>query len=133
MEKWLYAMQNFLASYYGLEMSFAARASLLYAYLWFEGLTPNITSGYRDPQKQKALRDAWDAGNRAGLVRRPAETSLHSRIDGRGNPASLAIDITTTDNNYAGKIAKHLNIGWGGDFQGNGFDPVHYFDKRGII
>ena len=133
MEKWLDEMKNFLVSHWGLDISFASRVGLLYAYFYFQGLNPNITSGFRDPEKQKALRDAWDSGNRAGLIRRPAETSLHSRVNGSGNPSAIAIDITTTNNEYAGQIAKYLGLGWGGDFQGNGFDPVHFYDKRGII
>lgn len=133
MDKWLDQMQNFLISHWGLEISFAGKVALLYAYFWVYGLGPTITSGYRDSSKQKSLRDAWDAGNRQGLIRRPAETSLHSRIDGRGSPSALAVDITTSDNTYGGKIAKFLNLGWGGDYQGSGYDPVHYFDKRGII
>lgn len=133
MDKWLDEMKNFLILTWGLDNSFASKIGLLYAYLYFYGLNPNITSGFRDPEKQKALRDAWDSGNRAGLVRRPAETSLHSRIDGRGSPSALAIDITNSNLEYAGQIAKYLNIGWGGDFKGNGYDPVHFYDKRGII
>lgn len=125
-------MREHLASVWGISGSFAVQAALLYAYLWFYGLEPRITSGFRDPSHQKELQAKWDMGDRQGLKVRPATDSLHSRINGTGSPAALAIDIATKDNQMAGQIAHALDIGWGGDFAGqSNYDPVHFYDKKG--
>jgi len=42
------------------------------------GLSVRIVSGYRSPQYQAELRARWDRGDRAGLVARPALSSMHS-------------------------------------------------------
>ena len=132
MDKWLEAMVDYLKASWGIHPGWSARVALLYAYLWSYGLQPKITSGFRDPSKQKAMQARWDAGDRAGLVRRPASNSLHTRVDGSGNPCALAIDIDTSNREEAGRIAMALNIGWGGNFSGDqGYDPVHFYDKSG--
>lgn len=127
MDDWLKNTQTFLVESYGLETAFAGRVALLIAYLYQYNLGPRITSGFRDPAKQKAMRERWDRGDRSGLRERPAVDSLHMATGWGGKPASKAIDIVSTDERTAANIAKALGIGAGLDFKKS--DPGHYYDK----
>ena len=129
MQEWLDEMAKFLKMSWGLSGTFAAQVALLYGYFWFYGLSPKITSGFRDPVHQKNLIKQWDSGNRTGLAVRPATDSLHIRIDGNGSPSSQAVDIDTSDHIQAARIARYLGIGAGIDFSTP--DPVHFYDKKG--
>lgn len=129
MQEWLDEMAKFLKISWGLSGTFAAQVALLYGYFWFYGLSPKITSGFRDPVHQQNLIEQWDSGNRTGLKVRPAIDSLHIRTDGNGNPSSQAVDIDTIDHVQAARIARYLGIGAGLDFSVP--DPVHFYDKKG--
>jgi len=67
-----------------------------------------IISGYRDPEVQRRMREAWDAGDREGLAYRPALNSAHCE----GN----AIDLRGTNDELAdyGSIWLSLGNTWGG-------------------
>lgn len=110
----------------GLSPTFAVKAALLYVVLHLLGLAPRITSGFRDPAKQQAMRDAWDRGDRQGLRVRPAapEGSRHSRTSMTGSPASTAIDMPCSDDRRAAEVAKLLGLRPGLYF--NPPDPGHY-------
>lgn len=123
-------MADYLTKTWGLSSNFSVQIALFYAYLFVYGLNPQITSGYRDPAHQKALQAKFDSGNIAGIAVRPASDSLHSRATGIGSPASLAIDISVSDYNFAGQIAEYLGIGWGGRFSTP--DLLHFYDKKAL-
>lgn len=115
---------------WGLDSIFAVRVGLLYLALHFAGLRPRITSGFRDPRKQAAMRAAWDRGERAGLVVRPADpkNSLHC-LEAGGRPASRAIDMPCDNNVLAAEIARGLGLRAGQYFSTP--DPGHY-DMGGV-
>lgn len=96
------------------------------AYLTAGGLGPRVTSGWRDPDHQRALQARWDAGDRAGLRARPASDSLHTKTDWIGDPAARAVDIATSDDTRAAQIASALGIGAGLYFTHP--DPGHFYD-----
>ena len=104
------------------------RAAILYVTLvaWSiaYGLPPlSILSGYRDPEHQAELRRRWDAGDRGGLMARPAERSAHMTGD--------AFD-TNYDANLLGiwgYFTKFIeNARWGGEFRAPDWN---HFDVRG--
>lgn len=53
---------------------------------------PDITSGYRSPEKQSELLAAWERGDREGLRAKPAERSWHM-AERDGEPAARAWDV----------------------------------------
>lgn len=78
---------------------------------------PDIISGYRDPARQRELRQRWDTGRRAGLVARPALRSWH--MVGR------AIDVQRVRGfDLYRQVMEELGVRWGGRF--NNPDPVHF-------
>jgi len=132
MEAWIKQAERYLgdwpsraAAYFvstwGLKPSFAARVAVLYGMLWLAGLNPRITSGFRDPQKQKAMQEAWDRGDRAGLRARPASSSTHTE--------RLGIDIVSSNEKMAADIAQAIGLRAGYYFTTP--DPGHY-DARGV-
>jgi len=124
-ETWARQAAPYFAEAYGLAGDFAVNISRLYIVLWSKGLNPRVTSGFRDPAKQAALRAQWDAGNRAGLRARPAASSLHTATDWLGRPAARAIDIVTTNEKLAADTARDLGVGAGLYFSQP--DPGHYY------
>jgi hypothetical protein len=98
----------------------------LYAALWEAGLQPVITSLYRDPEKQRIMRERWDKGDRAGLRARPADpdTSRHTRTGWFNTPQSDAIDMVSNDDKAAAAIARELGLRAGLFFTPP--DPGHY-------
>lgn len=86
------------------------------------GWNVEITSGYRDPSYQLALRARWDAGDRAGLRVRPARSSAHSRGE--------AVDLVVLEDPDGRKLqqlglwAQRRGYRWGGTFSVP--DPVHF-------
>jgi len=129
--KWPSEAAGYFREVWGLDPTFAVRAALLYAALHFAGLRPRITSGFRDPVKQASMRAAWDRGDRAGLVVRPADPkgSFHCREASRGVPASLAIDMPCDNDALAAQIAQVLGLRAG--FYFSTPDPGHY-DMGGV-
>lgn len=121
-ESWLTAMSEYLQRQWGLDRSFSASAALLFLYLYQYGLSPTITSGWRSPAKQEELYNRWLAGD-PSIKFKPAQKSKHMHTDWLGNPASLAIDISTNNPDYAAQIARYVKVKPGMDFN----DPVHFF------
>ncbi len=116
-QQWLQQAAQYFEKDWGLVGSFSAKVALLYAYLWTMGMDPKITSGFRDPAKQKKMQEDWDAGRRAGLKFRPASHSDHTK--------GKAVDITTNNPNGAAQVARLIGIGTGIDYG----DEVHFFEK----
>lgn len=116
---WVKQATEYLKGQWGLDATFAGQVALFWAYCALYGLNPTITSGYRDPAKQKAMQEAWDRGQRSGLKVRPASSSDHTR--------RRAVDITTSDPGLAARIARALGLGAGADFKTP--DNVHFFRK----
>lgn len=132
MQDWLKQAEKYLVETWGIDSTVAGKFALLWAYLSQYGLNPRITSGFRDPAKQKAMQAAWDAGNRQGLRARPATASDHTEVKSGflgSKPAARAMDIVSSDEKKAAAIARYLGIGAGLDFKTP--DPGHYF-VRGI-
>jgi len=120
----LYAKE--LRAQWGLEKTFAEKIALFFLYLVQYGLSPIITSGFRSPEKQEQLRARYAAGDRSVVVP-PALNSKHSKRDFFGNPASEAIDISTSNAQLSAFIAESLGIGAGYRF--NPPDKVHFYYK----
>jgi len=132
MQEWLKSAEKYLIDTWGIDSTVAGKFAMLWAYLYQYGLAPRITSGFRDPAKQKAMQAAWDRGERQGLRARPATSSDHT-VEKSGflssKPAARAIDIVSSDERRAAAIARALGIGAGLDFSTP--DPGHYF-VRGV-
>jgi hypothetical protein len=124
-ENWAKAAAPYFRDAYGLEGNFALPIARLFVALWGQGLNPRVTSGFRDPSKQKEMQARWDAGNRAGLRARPATNSAHTATGFLGRPAAKAIDIVSSDEKKAADIASRLKVGAGLYFQKS--DPGHYY------
>lgn len=124
-ENWAKSASTYFAQGYGLNGAFALAVARLYISLWAAGLSPRITSGFRDPAKQREMQARWDAGDRAGLRVRPATTSAHSTTSFIGAPAATAIDMPCTDEKRGAAIAKSLGLGAGLAFSTP--DPGHYY------
>lgn len=99
--------------------------ALLYVLAWAYGLSPRISSIYRDPAYQDKLRARWDSGDRSGLRARPAENSKHSNQTWLKNPASLAMDMPTNNDNLTAQIAQEIGLKTGASFRKP--DPGHYY------
>lgn len=82
------------------------------------GKSVPIISGYRSPEKQLKLQARWDAGDRAGLIARPATYSWHMQ--------GLAIDVNTRARAF--NAFKYLMLYWGLEWGGNFKVPdrVHF-------
>lgn len=111
----------------GMSADWSNAAAKLYLLLYVYGLRPVITSIYRSPEKQAAMRAAYLAGNRQGLRYLPAIKSDHTRQNWLGQPASYAIDIDLGSRNYAfgAQIAHAIGLKTGYEIG----DEVHYFFK----
>lgn len=136
MAKWIEELKRFLALWpdqaaryfvdqWGMNPIFAVRCALLYAALHYAGLKPRITSGWRDPKKQAAMRAAWDRGERQGLRVRPADpsTSKHC-LTAAGRPCSQAVDMPCDNDELAAQIGKALGLRAG--FYFSQPDPGHF-------
>lgn len=125
-QAWADEASEYFKDTWGMDSVVAVRAALLYLALHFAGLQPRITSGFRDPVKQRAMRAAWDAGNRAGLRARPADPdkSDHCKTGILGRPAARGIDIVSRDEHLAAKIGQAL--GWTPGLYFTPADPGHY-------
>lgn len=124
-EKWATEAASYFGRTFGLSGPMALDAARLYVAFWAAGLNPRISRGFSDPAHQKALQARWDAGDRAGLRVRPATNSKHTIENWLGNPAAEAIDMPTSNDEAAAKIAANLRIGTGWNFTSR--DPGHYF------
>ena len=115
---------NYLVSEWGLDPEFAKYPAA--AQTWIQqtgGHAVLITSGYRSPKRQYQLQQKWDAGNRKGLVTRPATYSWHMQ--------RRAIDVSTRglDFNRFRDAMVQWGCRWGGNFKA--YDPVHFDLPKG--
>lgn len=127
-KKWIDEMASYLRKQMGLDAQFGRSVAIFYLYLYQYGLSPIITSGYRSPDKQTELQKRYLSGDQSVVVK-PAINSLHSKTDLLGNPASMAVDISTSNPELSARIATALGIGAGYYYKTP--DRVHYYDKRG--
>src|SRR5690606_12892086 len=113
----------YFESVWGISPALSLKFAILYAALSLLGLKPRITSGFRDPEKQRELLRRWNAGERAGFIGKPAspDGSRHCRT-ALGAPASTAIHMPCSNIPLADTIARALGLRCGSDFQ----DPGHY-------
>ena len=72
------AQRNGLRSNERPAKAHAWATAILAGYGYNEPARPDIISGYRSPARQRKLLARWNAGDRAGLVARPAERSWHT-------------------------------------------------------
>lgn len=125
MENWAREYAPAFQSNLGLSAGASVPFASLYIALWSAGLNPRISSGFRDPAKQRALQARWDSGDRSGLRVRPATNSQHSKTDWLGRPASSAVDMPCSDDRRGAAIASSLGLGAGMSFSTP--DPGHYY------
>lgn len=120
---------DYIHKEWGLDTTLAYKIVILLIWAYYAGMPVRIVSGWRDPARQKALRERWDAGDRAGLATRPAIVSKHSHTDISGNPDALAVDISAGSDQNLQTLGfwakKYLGMRWGGDFRR--YDPVHFY------
>jgi hypothetical protein len=122
-KQWLAKFSEMLVNDYGIDKSFSENIATFYLYLKQYNLNPVITSGYRSENYQKELSNRFFSGDRS-IVVKPAIDSLHTKTK-FGKPASLAIDISTSNPSLAAQIASALKIGAGYYFKTS--DRVHYY------
>lgn len=122
-DEWLAQTKQTLIKGWGLDKSFADLAALFLGYLFMYNLSPRITSGWRSPQKQADLLSRYEAGD-PSIVYKPATNSKHM-VTKWGQPASLAIDITTSNPALAADIATAIGMKAGYHFRTP--DPVHFY------
>lgn len=123
MQQWLNDTAKVLRKTYGLDKTFASKASTMLAYFYQYGLNPKITSGFRSPEYQKELQKRYAAGDRSVVVA-PATNSKHS-ITKFGQPAAQAIDISTNNQQLAARIAVAVGVKPGLSFSTP--DGVHFY------
>lgn len=112
---------------YGLDPSVAYPHAVLDAYLFaYTGRgAPRITSGYRSIEKQRALYQQWEGGNRTGLTAKPARYSWHT--------LGRAVDVNSWDSNY--EIYRDWWAYWYGNSVriGENFGDRGHFDVPGPV
>jgi len=123
---WLLRAADFLETNWGLNRVFGLKMALLILYSHFAGNEAILVSGFRSPDRQKALQKQWDSGNRSGLVARPATNSLHSVVT-FGKPDAHALDISFSNKDLAGSYAPVFGLKWGGNFKS--VDKPHFYVK----
>lgn len=102
----------------GLTAGAAATWALVAGWGEFYGYqAPAIVSGRRSEARQRELRAAWDRGDRAGLVARPALYSNHTRGEAFDLARGPGLDFFI-------HAAPYVGLRWGGNFREA--DPVHF-------
>jgi hypothetical protein len=106
-----------------LDSEFAPKVDAFIQNARDSGVELRFTSGYRTPERQKELRDAYlaNGSNGTGIVAAPAEKSRHS--------TGLAVDVNYSDYGNAPATQKIIRdaaqkagLSWGGAYG----DPVHF-------
>jgi len=119
---------KYLENTWGIDSSFSEKAAQLILAINQARMQFTITSGYRSPELQKVLVDRFKAGDKTVYTPLAPGKSLHNHQSWLGNPASLAIDISTSNPAAAGQLARSLGIVWGGMS-----DPVHFAIRGGTL
>ncbi|MDE0555749.1 MAG: D-alanyl-D-alanine carboxypeptidase family protein [Candidatus Poribacteria bacterium] len=110
---------HYLITQWGLSPIFAEQVAAVQSWIQTNGgEAVRITSGYRSPVRQSQLQARWDAGDRRGLVARPADASWHMQ--------GLAVDVSTRSPYFEWFRygMQYLGNRWGGEFRK--YDPVHF-------
>lgn len=87
------------------------------------GLSLRVVSGYRSPKRQAQLLASWNAGDRRGLVAKPAVRSAHS--EGRAvdlgwvwNGRGIAVsDVPIEYWDFLASLFEPVGVRWGGRFR----------------
>lgn len=128
-QEWIDQATDYFVDQWGLNETLARKISQLYLWGLQSGFPMSVTSGWRDPEKQRAMQERWDRGDRAGLAARPATNSKHSVTTFFGNPDAMAVDLYAgSDRNLRilGQWAQDfLGLKWGGTFRNA--DLVHFY------
>lgn len=128
-QEWIDAATDYFVDTWGLNEALALKISQLYLWGLQSGFPMKVTSGWRDPEKQRAMQERWDRGDRAGLAARPATNSKHSTTGFFGDPDAMAVDLYAgSDQNLRilGSWAQnYLGLKWGGTFRNA--DLVHFY------
>jgi len=123
--EWMELVITYFQKQWGLNAEFAIRLSVFMLYMVLMGNMPTVNSGFRSPKKQAELRRRWDAGDRTGIVARPAKRSKHSNTGFLGEPDATGVDISFDAQDLAGQYAHFFGLKWGGKFKRP--DPVHFY------
>ncbi len=118
--------KKFLENTWKIDSSFSQKAADLILALNQARISFTITSGWRSQELQQKLYDEWLRGNKTVYTPAKPGNSLHQHTTWWGGPASLAIDISTSNPQLAGQIAARLGIWWAGMK-----DPVHFATRAG--
>lgn len=98
-----------------------ATALMWWYFRFTESERPDIVSGYRSPGRQQALLIRWNAGDRAGIVSKPACRSWHTV----GRAVDVEQDVRGFDA-YAFFLRE-----WFGMRDGRSFGDPGHFDFPG--
>lgn len=87
------------------------------------GLSIRVVSGFRSPQRQAQLLARWNAGDRRGLVAKPAVRSAHS--EGRAvdlgwvwNGRGVSVADTPIEYwEFLASLFEPVGVRWGGRFR----------------
>jgi len=120
--------KKYLEKTWKIDTSFSRLAAELILAINQARISFTITSGYRSPELQQLLVDRYKAGDKTVYTPAAPGKSLHNHETWLGSGASLAIDISTSNPQAAGAIAKKLGIVWGGMS-----DPVHFAIRAGSL
>jgi hypothetical protein len=121
-------VKKYLIDTWGLHSDFADKMSFILLCWIYKGITFTITSGYRSPEHQQELIDAYNAGARNVFTPAPVGKSLHQGTTWIGAPASLALDCQTSNPALAAQISHYFGVVWGG-----AGDPVHFGARAGSL
>lgn len=101
-------------------LAHAWATGVLAYYGYTEPQRPDITSGYRDPAKQRNLLERWNRGERAGFIGKPACRSQHTIRN--------AIDVQTDVDGF--EPYAYLLVTYTGATDGSTFNDQGHFDWR---
>lgn len=125
MDEWVAQVHQYALSH-GLSPKAAVEYTTLQYWSAHYGMPAQaIASGLRSPSRQLELRRLWDAGQRQGLMARPATSSAHTK----GNAWDLMTSGGTIPLQYQGYFASFRpGLRWGGNFRSPDYN---HFDLRG--
>lgn len=128
-QEWIDQATDYFVDQWGLNETLARKISQLYLWGLQSGFPMSVTSGFRDPEHQRELRERWDRGDRAGLAARPATNSKHSTTSFFGDPDAMAVDLSAGSSQnlriLGGWAQNYLGLRWGGTFKNA--DLVHFY------